>query len=155
MAQVCGGDHFNICFPKFWYGCHFCNKAVCNWNYICTRPIPPNRRSCHVAFCTQMVTSLCAKNSQIQDGAPLRTSERWCGVAHCPMCSDWAVRRLLVTICDKLFKWHFWNTSGPMTLAINQNCLNNFSSGPYKDHTLVKFIRFVKSHLKSLLNNST
>jgi len=26
--------------------------------------------------------------SQIQDGAPLRTSERWCGEAHCPMCSD-------------------------------------------------------------------
>ena len=30
-----------------------------------------------------------AMESQIQNGAPLRTSERWCGVAHCPLCSDW------------------------------------------------------------------
>jgi len=34
-----------------------------------------------------------AKSSpKIQDGAPLRTSERWCGVAmHCPMSSDWSI----------------------------------------------------------------
>ena len=32
------------------------------------------------------------KENQIRDGAPLRTSERWCGVAHCPMCKDCPLR---------------------------------------------------------------
>ena len=30
------------------------------------------------------------KSQRIQEGAPLHTSERLCGVAHCPMCSDWS-----------------------------------------------------------------
>ena len=41
-----------------------------------TRPIPPYRRSCQ------------DQQFQVRDGAALRTSERLCGVAHCPMCSD-------------------------------------------------------------------
>ena len=47
--------------------------------------------------------SLCANKSQIQDGAPLRTSERLCGVAHCPMCSDWLRPKIFIN-CG-LFFW--------------------------------------------------